>query len=358
MERNWTRLKAIRCTVSCGFSACFKSWGNSVVSIIWLLTAWVMLVPFLNWAVWKAVWTGPVNQCSESGACWVYVTDNAYYLMYGLYPKTQIWRVNILLLLMGVWLWGVCNTRSIRLLIGLWMGMVLLVPIGSYWFIQGGILGLERVTAQYWGGLAFNMIFSTLSIACAFPLGCLLAVVRKNKWGVYSVCVRVIIDCIRGLPLVSLLFFASLVLPFFFSTHEESSKILRLYCMFTLFGSAYMAEAIRGGLQSVSKGQIEAAAVLGLSNRQTFINVVFPQSIEVALPSLINIVIALFKDSTLLSTIAVLDIVGMMQATTARMEWMPYAVEGYVMVGLIFWCLCSMIGIIGRRIEKSIAILK
>lgn len=358
MEGNWAGLKSIWCWVTCGLKPYFKPWSNGLVSILWLLAAYTVLMPFLNWAIWRAVWFGTVNQCNESGACWVYITDNIYYLIYGLYPKAQIWRVNTVLLLLSIWLLVVSNTRSMRLLIGLWAGMAVLMPIGSYWFIKGGILGLDRVTAQNWGGLSLNIIFSMLSIVCALPLGCLMAVVRKNKWGIYSVLVRVIIDCIRGLPLVSLLFFASLVLPFFFSSHDGSSKILRLYIIFTLFGSAYMAEAIRGGLQSVGKGQIEAAAVLGLTSRQTFISVVFPQSIEVALPSLINIVIALFKDSTLLSTIAVLDIVGMMQATTARMEWMPYAVEAYVMVGFIFWCLCSMIGAMGRRIEKSIAILK
>ena len=334
---------------------CFGTWGNAIASLTWLLLFSVLIIPLVQWGVLRAMWYGSVEQCHQDGACWVYISKNGFQLMYGLYPKTEIWRINTLLLAIGLQLlliWQV-KRQSVRMVLGAFL--IVLMPPLTYTIAIGGVWGLVFVPPQYWGGLALNLLFSTLSIACALPLGLLLAIARKSRWGVYSTIAKVIIDCIRGLPLVSILFFGGLILPFLFH-YQSSEKIIRLFVVFTVFGAAYMAEAIRAGLQSVGPGQHEAAEVLGFSKTKAAIFIIIPQALEIALPSLMNLVIALLKDSTLLSTIAVLDIVGMMQATTARVEWMPYAVEAYVMVGLVFWLLCYGLSLVSYAIEKRIKI--
>ena len=333
-------------------------WQNITISVVALLLLLGVLLPLLQWGFWRAVWSGDVAQCHSNGACWIYIEKNARHLLYGLYPKEASWRMDFLALLVSCQLlliWQV-KTNQVRILFALILAWVM--PVLTYYLCYGGILGLQVVPPQYWGGLLMNFIFSAYSIATAFFIGGLLALIRQKNWGIYSALVKIFIDLMRGLPLVSLLFFATLVLPYFFFDYHGSSKIVRLYWVFTLFGSAYMSEAIRGGLQSVSQGQREAAQVLGLSEYQSMISVVIPQALQIALPSIMNLVVALFKDSTLLSTIAVLDVVGMMQATSSRVEWMPYTVEGYLFVGFVFWLSCYGLSAVSASVEKKIKVYR
>ena len=338
------------------YANCTATRSTAIVSVLTVLVMVFFLWQLLFWAVVNATWGGSTDGCYEHGACWVYVSDNIYQLMYGLYPRTELWRVNALLLDYCIWMLVIVQIRGQVLRAWLMGIFIIFGPVISFYLLRGEVFGLALVSPQYWGGLCLNIIFSVLSIACAFPLGFVLAVVRKKNWGIYSFVARVLIDLIRSLPLVSLLFFASLVLPLLFRDYEGSTKIIRLFAMFTLFGSGYMAEAIRGGLQSVGHGQIESAQALGFKRWQVDLYIVYPQALEIALPSLMNLVIALFKDTTLLSTIAILDVVAIMQATTATSEWMPYSVEAYVFVGFVFWFLCYGLSIFSLRIEKSIKV--
>ena len=333
-------------------------WQNMIISVVAIVVLLSLLIPLLHWGVWRAVWTGDVTQCHNNGACWIYIEKNARHLLYGLYPKEASWRMDSLALMVSCQLlliWQV-KTNQIRIILALILAWVM--PVLTYYLCYGGVFGLQVVPAQYWGGLLMNFIFSAYSIAAAFFIGGLLALIRQKKWGIYSALVKIFIDLIRGLPLVSLLFFATLVLPYFFFDYHGMSKIVRLYWVFTLFGSAYMSEAIRGGLQSVDQHQREAAQVLGLSEYQSMIHVVMPQALQIALPSIMNLVVALLKDSTLLSTIAVLDVVGMMQATSSRVEWMPYAVEGYLFVGFVFWLSCYGLSAVSASVERKIKVYR
>ena len=356
MERSWSKLKQIGMTIKKHYMNCTSTATSIVLSLVTMV---IMLWFFYNiyiWGYWNANWSGSENLCTREGACWVYVRDNIHQLIYGLYPRSELWRVNSLLLGLVIWLMMILKIHSKKIRLFLTITFIVLSPCVSFYLMRGGVLGLSMVSIQNWGGLSLNVIFSISSIACALPLGFILAVFRKKRWGIYSFLARALIDIIRSLPLVTLLFFASLVLPLIFRDYQGSIKIMRLFMIFTLFASAYIAEAIRGGFQSISKGQLEAAKALGFKKWQVDLYIVYPQALEVSLPSLMNLIIALFKDTTLLSTIAVLDIVAIMQATTSTAKWMPYAVEGYVFVGFIFWLLCYGLSIISLKIEKSIKI--
>lgn len=317
------------------------------------LLLWFML-PLARWAVIDARWQGAVQDCHRGGACWVYVRENFTYLMYGLYPQVEQGRVNTLLVVMGLWGILVTKSQSTWGQVVLWVGMALIGPFVVYSVLEGSFWGMPVVVAPNWGGLTFNLLLSVLTVAVSLPLGCVIAIVRRQSWGVYSLLCRILIDSVRGLPLVSLFFFAALVMPFFLIDGQGLTKLMRLFCVFCIFGAAYMAEAVRGGLQSVDIGQSDAADVLGLSQWQKLVWVVFPQAMEAASPSICNIAIAILKDSTLISTVAVLDVVGIMQARTANMEWMPYAVEGYLFVGFAFWALCQIFATMGRAVESSL----
>lgn len=338
--------------------SCFDTRINTIITCCWFIVFLYLVMPVVRWALIDSVWSGPINDCSSHGACWVYVRENARHLLYGLYPADQAWRVNALVFATLAQLFIIWQVRFsvVRLSVGALL--VLGMPLISYFIGYGGFSGLTTVPTQYWGGLLFNLLFSALSISNAFVIGMLCALIRQKKWGIYSSLVKIYIDLVRGLPLVSLLFFATLVLPYFFFDAKQSVKIIRLYWMFTIFGAAYMAEAIRGGLQSITSDQYEAAGVLGLSEYQAMAYIIMPQALETAYPSIMNLVIALLKDSTLLSTVAVLDVVGMMQATAARVEWMPYAVEGYLMVGFVFWLLCYGLSRISDRVERQIKVFR
>lgn len=316
--------------------------------LVWLL--W----PVLQWSVLHAVWQGGVADCRRGGACWVSVYENMAYLIYGLYPKIEQARINTLLMAMGIWGILVTKVRSIWGQVVLWVGMALAGPWVVFTVLEGSFWSLTVVAPPSWGGLVLNFLISILTVAVSLPLGCVIAVVRRQPWGVYSIICRMLTDCVRGLPLVSLFFFAVLVLPFFMTEGQSTVKLIRLFLVFSVFGAAYMAEAVRGGLQSVDQGQAEAADVLGLAPWQKMVWVIFPQAMEAASPSICNIAIAILKDSTLLSTVAILDIVGIMQARTANVTWMPYAVEGYLFVGLAFWVLCQIFAMMGRAIESSL----
>ena len=337
---------------------CFNTRINALISCVWLLMAAFLLVPIIKWAMVESVWSGNSANCSPNGACWVYVRENIRHLLYGLYPADQVWRVNVLCFMVVIQLLLSWLLPSVKLRIAVAAVLVIGMPVISYYTAYGGVVGLPIVPSQYWGGLLFNLLFSALSISNAFVIGLLCALIREKHWGLYSGIVKIYINIIRGLPLVSLLFFATLVLPYFFFNAQASVKIIRLFWMFTFFGAAYMAEAIRGGLQSIAPGQKEAAQVLGLSEYQMTLTVILPQALDIALPSIMNLVIALLKDSTLLSTVAVLDIVGMMQATSARVEWMPYAVEGYLMIGFVFWLLCYGLSRISDRVERQVKVFR
>jgi len=322
---------------------------DTLVSLSWLVLFAVLVVPLLRWALWDAVWYGdPVVHCHSRGACWVYVRENFENFLYGTYPRAAVWRIHLVFFVVCCYaLWAYIRPSSVWL----WSAWVVM-PLSWYGILYGGFFGLDKVATSYWGGFSLNIILSMVIVVLSFPVGLLLALARQSELVVVHYIARIVIDAMRGLPLVTVLFFAALVSVYFFPVDGVPDKFVRVSCAGVLFGGAYMAEAIRGGIQAVSISQYEAAYALGLRGYQIMGYVVLPQAMRVAFPSLLSIAIALFKDTTLVSTIAMMDVLAIMQSTTAHTTWMRYFVEGYLFVAALFWVVCVGISYVGSLWER------
>lgn len=351
MDTYAARLVAVARTAACAVGV--RTRLDGVISLVWLWCALFLLWPLVRWALVDAVWFGPASSCHPGGACWPYVSANMLNLLYGPLPRFAIPRMNLelLVILIGV----VVLVRNHKNL-AVWLVVCCLQPVSVWLLLHGGFFGLEVVSTQYWGGYSLNLLVSIMSIAMAFPLSLLLVLLRQSDFFFLSRLGRFVIGYCIGVPLLVHLFFATLVLPLFFVPAWMPSKMVRVVGMLTLFGASYMAEVIRGGLQAIPKAQHEAADSLGLSVAQKMVTVILPQAIQSVFPGLVNLVVALFKDSVLISTIAMLDILAMMQSTVANVTWMPYFVEGYLFVGLLFWAKCVALSRIASRMEKRMEI--
>ena len=324
-----------------------------VLTFLWFLLAYTILVPLWQWAVSEATWSGSLADCNNQHACWLYVRNNWDNLIYGALPRSAVWRVHAILLLMLFW---VCIMLVLRHSLWPLLTFCIFMPVLLWLLLHGGYFGLIIVPTQYWGGFTLNIILSILSIALAFPVAIVLLLARQSSLLAVRLLGRVIIEFFIGIPLIVHLFFATLVLPLFISPGFVPDKFIRVIMMMSLFGASYMAEVLRGGVQGISKAQFEAADSLGFTYFQKMAYVILPQAIQAVFPGLVNLVIALFKDSVLVSTVAMLDVIAMMQSTLANILWMPYFVEGYLFVGALFWSICFGASQVARKIEAKIKI--
>jgi general L-amino acid transport system permease protein len=222
------------------------------------------------------------------------------------------------------------------------LGVMLLVvfpPLCVYLF-SGGALGLQTVETPLWGGLFLTLVIALTGIVASLPLGVLLALGRRSNMPVIkSVCV-VFIELWRGVPLITVLFMASVMFPLFMPDGVNFDKLLRALLGVMFFASAYMAEVVRGGLQAIPKGQYEAADALGLSYWKSMGLVILPQALKIVIPGVVNTFIGLFKDTTLVLIIGLFDFLGMAQAVSTNPDWLGFYVEGYIFVAFGFFVFC------------------
>jgi general L-amino acid transport system permease protein len=319
--------------------------------IIWLL--WMALVPMIEWALTGARWTGTGREaCAGSdGACWVFVKARFDQFFYGFYPPSERWRVDLGIL--GVAAAGVPlflqRVRHRGLLACTLLPLSFAVAAVLF---SGGVLGLERVNTGQWGGLMLTLIVAVAGIVASFPLGILLALARRSDLPAIRTLAVIFIEFWRGVPLVTVLFMASVMLPLFLPEGVNFDKLLRALIGVTLFAGAYMAEVVRGGLQAVPRGQYEAAQALGLGYWRTMGLVVLPQALRHVIPGIVNSFIALFKDTTLVLIIGLFDFLGIIQAALSDPQWLGFAMEGYVFAAAVYWVFCFGISRMSARIER------
>jgi general L-amino acid transport system permease protein len=209
-----------------------------------------------------------------------------------------------------------------------------------FWLMLGGF-GLSRVETDRWGGLPLTILLSTLSIAMAFPLALLVALGRRSELPAIRTVCTLYVELIRGVPLISVLFMASFMFPLFMPQGTKIDVLIRVLAGITLFAAAYLAEVIRGGLQAIPKGQVEAAASLGLSYWQTQRKVVLPQALAMVVPGIMNNFIAIFKDTSLVTIVSLYELTGALGlALNSDADWRPYKIEGYVFIALIYFAFC------------------
>ena len=318
----------------------FSSWFNTLLTLFAAYLVWLIIPPLLQWAVFGADWSGSTRaDCNGEGACWVFVRERFSQFMYGFYPEALRWRVNLTVLLA---IFGAAPLFSARMprkaLYG--AGFLLLYPLLAYWLLHGGLLGLEQVNTSQWGGLMLTLVIAAVGIAGALPLGILLALGRRSDLPAIRVLCVTFIEFWRGVPLITVLFMSSVMLPLFLPEGMSFDKLVRALIGVILFQSAYIAEVVRGGLQAIPKGQYEAAAAMGLGYWRMMGLVVLPQALKLVIPGIVNTFIALFKDTSLVIIIGLFDLLNSIKQATTDPAWIGMATEGYVFAALVFWIFC------------------
>jgi general L-amino acid transport system permease protein len=312
--------------------------------------------PLIDWAFISANWSGDTREVCDanpSGACWAFVRVRFDQFMYGFYPESEYWRINLaigLLVALMVPLFIQKFTRK-----GLLAAFILIAyPIIALQLFAGGNFGLESVETSKWGGLTLTLILSAVGIVASLPLGIVLALGRRSNMPIVKSVSVVFIEFWRGVPLITVLFMASVMLPLFLPEGTHFDKLLRAMIGIALFQSAYMAEVVRGGLQAIPKGQYEAAEALGLSYWKSMGLIILPQALKMVIPGIVNTFIALFKDTTLVLIIGLFDLLAMIQTAFNDTNWLGFSIEGYVFAALIFWVFCFSMSRYSQALERKL----
>jgi general L-amino acid transport system permease protein len=332
----------------------FSSPLNSALTLLALYLLYLALPPLLQWAFIDADWVGTSrDDCGSGGACWVFINVRLYQFLYGFYPEAEVWRVNSAMLLFL----GPGSLLFIRRFPWKgWLGAALLLvyPLLAFGLFHGGWLGLPVVETARWGGLMLTLVLAFTGIVAALPLGVLLALGRRSRMPVVKALCVGFIEFWRGVPLITVLFMSSVMLPLFLPTGMDFDKLLRAMIGIILFQSAYMAEVVRGGLQAIPKGQYEAAAALGLGYGRTMALVILPQALKLVIPGIVNTFIALFKDTSLVLIIGLFDLLSIVQSAFADPKWLGYSVEGYVFAAVVYWVFCFGMSRYSQALERKL----
>jgi general L-amino acid transport system permease protein len=332
----------------------FGDWKTTVGTLLVAAVLLKVLPPFLHWALFSAVWTPQFELCNAegAGACWGVVTEKFRTIIFGRYPFEEQWRPLISTLLLCALLAASCmRTFWKAWLAPLWIAVLAFFFVVMY----GGVLGLTRVETDRWGGLPLTILLASLSMAMAFPIALLIALGRRSKLPAIKTFCTIYVELIRGVPLISVLFMASFMFPLLMPQGFNIDVLVRVLAGITLFAAAYMAEVIRGGLQAVPKGQIEAAATLGLSYWQTQRKIVLPQALAMVVPGIMNNFISTFKDTSLVTIVSLYELTGAMSlALNSDADWRPFKIEGYLFIALIYFGFCFAMSRYSLWIEKQV----
>jgi general L-amino acid transport system permease protein len=337
----------------------FGNWKSTLTTVVIALLAALYLPGLANWAVLRAVFVPNVADCNaarETGACWGVIAEKYRFIVLGRYPFAEQWRPVVATVLLVGLLVVSCTRRFWKP----WLAPLWVVVLAAFFVLmRGGVLGLSPVPTDLWGGLPLTVMLASLSIVLAFPIAILVALGRRsNLPAIRSACI-IYVELIRGVPLISVLFMASFLFPLFLPVGMSPDVLLRVLAGITLFAAAYLAETIRGGLQAVPKGQIEAAATLGLSYWQTQRKIVLPQALAIVVPSIMNNFISIFKDTSLVAIVSLYELTGSMTlALNSDADWRPYKIEGYLFITLIYFVFCFAMSRYSLWIERQVGVSK
>ncbi len=332
----------------------FSSIPNSVVTLAVIALLVYYIPPIVDWAFFSANWQGTTEDaCVREGACWVFVKAWSYQFFYGTYPVEEVWRINVLLgLLVLVIIASFTLPKHIRM-----KGSViawLVLPLVGIALLDGRPLGLLEVSTDLWGGFTLNVFMAAASIIVAFPFSFLWALGRRSNMPFIRSVSVIFIEFFRGVPVLSLFFMGSVMLPLFFAEGTNVDKLIRVWIVLIFFMSGYMAEVFRGGFAAVPRGQYEAADSIGLSYWQKILLIILPQVIKVSLPNILATFVMLFKNTTFLLIIGIPEVVQTLQTALSNSYWLGgHALEGYLFVFLVFWTSCFSMSLLASRIERQ-----
>ena len=342
----------------------FSSPFNIALTLICLaFLAWIV-PPLLRFFVFDAIWSADSREAClaspdnpQPGACWAYIRVWFSYFVYGFYPQGQRWRVDIFFaaLAFGIaWLaWLHAPRRDTGAVY-----FFIVLPILSYVLLGGmPMIGLASVPSSLWGGILVTIVVATVGIVVSLPLGIMLALGRRSDIPVVKLFSVTFIEFVRGVPLITVLFMASVMLPLFLPETWSPDKLVRALVGVALFSSAYMAEVVRAGLQSMQKGQYDAAHALGLGYWQSLRYIILPQALKVTIPNIVNSYIALFKDTTLVFFVGIFDFLKTIEVARADPKWSTpvTSATGYIFAAAVYFMFCYAMSRYAARIERRLA---
>jgi len=349
----------------------FSSWQSTLLTLIAAWVVYLVLPPLIQWAIIDATWTGSeAKDCKlpdgsrKDGACWIYIQAWIGGYVYGLYPYDLRWRIDLAAVLVLV-MFAPLAFKNLPHKNWYGVAVILLYPIVA-WFMFYGFVDFtpgspgstthpwRTVQTDKWGGLALTLLIASIGIIASLPLGIVLALGRRSTMPIVSTFSVMFIELWRGVPLITVLFMSSVMLPLFLPEGVNFDKLMRALIGVTMFSAAYMAEVVRGGLQAIPKGQYEAAQALGLNYARMMALIVLPQALRYVIPSIVNTFIGLFKDTTLVAIIGMFDLLGAIQLGNADPNWLGFAIEGYAFAALLYFVFCFSMSRYSQRLEEKL----
>lgn len=329
----------------------FNSWYDSLLTILCLLLIIQFIRKFVLWTITEAQWQ--------------VVQVNLPLFLVGRFPRNSYWRLWIVLAIITfliILTWNLFTATAQKNIIKRkflnfivpWLAPAWLLSCPLILWLMGGGFGLQSIPTNLWNGLILTLLMAVISIILSFPLGILLALGRTSNLLIIRWFSLLYIEIIRGLPLIGILFIAQVMLPLFLPTELRLDRLIRGIAGLVLFSAAYMAENVRGGLQSIPKGQIEAAKALGLQTPLVVILVVLPQALRAVIPAIVGQFIGLLKDTSLLSLVGLVELTGMSRSILAQPQFIGRYAEVYIFVGLLYWVFCYSMSLASRRLEKQL----
>ena len=332
----------------------FSSPTNTALTLLTIYFLYLVVPPLFEWAFINSLWEGESNKDCRGieGACWVLIPKRFGQFIYGFYPEPERWRVNLTFILFCINLLPVLSDR----VPGRTFAALFLVcgfPIVAYILLHGAF-GLAAVPTHKWGGLTLTLVFASVAILFSLPIGILLALGRRSEMPVIRTICVAFIELWRSVPLIAVLFMASFMLPLFTPEGVNANELLRALIGFIMFASAYMAEVVRGGLQALPTGQIEAAQALGLNYRKSMQLIILPQALKIVIPGIVNTFIGLFKDTALVSIIGLFDLLLVARSSVTDPKWLGLEHESYIFAALIYFIFCFSMSRYSLWLERKL----
>jgi general L-amino acid transport system permease protein len=330
----------------------FSTPVNALLTLAAVTSVVFVAVPLLRWGVLTAVWTGTAADCraSGAGACWTFIGHKLRFILFGLYPPASQWRSAVATGLLLVVIVATAAPRLWRrsLLLG-WAACLTI----AFWMMHGGP-GLDRVPTRLWGGLPVTLMLTAIGLVLGFPLGLALALARRSKRTIPRLFGTTIVETVRGVPLIAVLYVAALIVPLALPTGFEVDKLLLAQFGVTVFAGAYLAEAVRSGLQMIPRGQTEAATALGLTWWQGMRLVILPQALRIVLPSFVSIAVGFFQDTSLVVIIGLFDLLNTARLATQDPTWLGFHDEAYAFTALVYFAGSAALSHYGLWLERRL----
>jgi general L-amino acid transport system permease protein len=342
----------------------FSSPGNIVLTILTAALIILIVPPIIDFLFIHAVWSGNDREACLAtadhpvvGACWAFVRDRFAYFIYGSYPIPERWRVDIFFAMLAVGIFWMLWLEAPRRDLGA-LYFFVVVPIVSYILLTGWpLIGLRNVDTSLWGGVLVTIVVSWVGIVFSLPIGILLALGRRSTMPAVKLFSVIFIEFVRGVPLITVLFMASVMLPLFVPDAWSPDKLLRALIGIAMFASAYMAEVVRAGLQAIPKGQYEGAMAVGLGYWQMMYLIILPQALKVTIPNIVNTYIGLFKDTTLVVIVGIFDFLRTVEVSRIDPKWAAptTSATGYAFAAMFYFIFCYSMSRYAKGVEARLA---